>query len=70
MPNIVKLTSPEGIVYYASRADSEGLRYRMKNPEDAERFNSLQSIEQAITELKQIRELQSYHYEIQEHTAN
>lgn len=63
MPFVVKLTSPEGEVFYGSAPDHEGLRYRTRTAEHAEKFGSKSAAEAVFYWFRQVKELGSYTYE-------
>jgi hypothetical protein len=63
MAYVIKLTSPEGDVYYGSEPDHEGLRYRTSSPDRAEQFESKEKAEGVFYWFKQVHELHKYSYE-------
>jgi hypothetical protein len=63
MSYVVKLTSPDGEVFYGSSPDHEGLRYRMTSPDGAEKFETKEKAESVFYWFKQIREISNYTYE-------
>lgn len=63
MPWIVKLTSPDGSVFYGEAMDHEGSRYRCHSPDYAEVFQTKYDAEFSFFSFRAMRELQEYNLE-------
>jgi hypothetical protein len=64
MALVIQITDPSGGKYFASKADSEGLRASAPNIEQAERFSSREAADNAVFALRQIRELKAHSFDI------
>lgn len=64
MSFVVKLTSPQGEVFYGAEPDPEDVPQRTSNVEHAKKFSTWADAEHSFPLFRQVRAIKDYAYEV------